>query len=237
MSRFERTELLIGKEKIDILRKKKVAVFGLGGVGGYACEALARSGVGELHLIDNDIVDETNINRQIIALKSTIGRDKVDVMKERIFDIGDDIRVFTYKVFLTSDNIDTLPFDKFDYVVDAIDTISAKVALIEKAEGNNIPIISAMGTGNKLYAEKLKIADIYDTKVCPLAKTIRTELKKRDIKKLKVVYSEELPKNEISDEEKTDNYKNHKRVISSISYVPAVAGLLMAEEVIKDLIV
>ena len=180
MSRFERTELLIGKEKLDILRKKKVAVFGLGGVGGYACEALARSGVGELHLIDNDIVDETNINRQIIALKSTIGRDKVDVMKERIFDIGDDIKVFTYKVFLTSDNIDTLPFDKFDYVVDAIDTISAKVALIEKAEGNNIPIISAMGTGNKLYAEKLKIADIYDTKVCPLAKTIRTELKKRD---------------------------------------------------------
>ena len=141
MSRFERTELLIGKEKLDILRKKKVAVFGLGGVGGYACEALARSGVGELHLIDNDIVDETNINRQIIALKSTIGRDKVDVMKERIFDIGDDIRVFTYKVFLTSDNIDTLPFDKFNYVVDAIDTISAKVALVEKAEGNNLQFL------------------------------------------------------------------------------------------------
>ena len=236
MSRFSRTELLIGKEQLLKLKNKKVAVFGLGGVGGHACEALARAGVGELHLIDKDVVDETNINRQIIALESTIGLPKVEVMKKRIEDIDKSIKVYTYNLYFSSENRNEIPFDSFDYIVDAIDTVSSKIELITCAKEKNIPIISAMGTGNKLDPTKFKIADIYDTKVCPLAKVIRNELKKRDIKSLKVVYSEEEPVNLLSDKEKEENFKNHEKMIGSISYVPATAGLMMASQVINDFI-
>lgn len=211
---------------MEKLRCSRVAVFGIGGVGGYVCEALARSGVGSMDFIDKDIVDSTNINRQIIATSSSVGRNKVDVMKERVLDINPEIKINTYKRFFLPENSDEFNFNEYDYVVDAVDTVTAKIELIMKADEKNVPIISSMGAGNKLDGSMFKVADIYDTKVCPLAKVMRRELKKRGINKLKVVYSEEMPIHIESDVRGTPG---------SVAFVPSVAGLIIAGEVIKDL--
>lgn len=249
---FQRIEFLIGKESLNILKEKHVAIFGIGGVGGYVCEALSRCGIYNFTLVDNDIVDITNLNRQIIALHSTIGKEKVIVMKDRILDINPDAKIEMKNVFVTPDNIDDFDWNGFDYVVDAIDNITAKIKIIEKANENNIPIISSMGTGNKLNPTKIMVTDIYKTKICPLARVMRRELKKRDIKSLKVVYSEETPikpdygsilnkeENKVKDKDKiTDNCEKGKRkkaIPGSTSFVPSVAGLIIASEVIRDLI-
>lgn len=229
---FSRTQMLVGKEKLDILLKSRVAVFGVGGVGGYVCEALARAGVGAIDLVDNDTVSESNINRQIIALKSTVGKQKTEVMKERILDINPDICVKVHDIFVLPENIDEFDFSCYDYIVDAIDTVSGKLAIIEKAYFSEIPVISSMGTGNKLDPLKFEIADINKTSVCPLARVMRYELRKRGVKKLKVLYSKEEPvkplKEEVSETGKT--------IPGSISFVPSVAGLIIGAEVIKDII-
>lgn len=219
---FSRTEILIGKEGLERLKCSTVAVFGVGGVGGYAVEALARSGVGSLHLIDNDKVSVSNLNRQIIATVSTIGRYKVDVAKERILDINPEARVHTRRTFYMPDTAQEFDFTGYDYVVDAIDTVTGKLALIQQADQAGVPIISSMGAGNKLEASAFEVADIYQTSVCPLAKVMRKELKKRGIRKLKVVYSKELP-------------AVNSRPPGSIAFVPAVAGLILAGEVVKEL--
>ena len=224
-NQFSRTETLIGNEALDKLSKSRVAVFGVGGVGGYVVEALARAGVGSIDLIDNDDINITNINRQIIALHSTIGKSKVDIAKERILDINPNIKVFTHKIFFTPETSNDFDFTKYDYIVDAIDSVTGKIELVIKAQENNIPIIASMGTGNKLHPEMFEVSDIYKTSVCPLAKVMRAELKKRGVKKLKVVYSKESPIKQ-----------NGQRVPASISFVPPVAGLIIAGEVIKDLI-
>ena len=224
-NQFSRTETLIGKETLDKLSKSRVAVFGEGGVGGYVVEALARAGVGSIDLIDNDDINITNINRQIIALHSTIGKSKVDIAKERILDINPNIKVFTHKIFFTPETSNDFDFTKYDYIVDAIDSVTGKIELVIKAQENNTPIIASMGTGNKLHPEMFEVSDIYKTSVCPLAKVMRSELKKRGVKKLKVVYSKESPIKQ-----------NGQRVPASISFVPPVAGLIIAGEVIKDLI-
>ena len=228
LSQFSRTELLIGKDNIEKLNKAIVAVFGIGGVGSYVVEALARAGIGSFVLVDKDNVDITNINRQIIATHNTIGKAKVDVAKERIFSINPNANVKTYKEFFMKDSTDL--FDSsVSYVVDAVDNVTAKIELVLRANKYNVPIISSMGTGNKLDPKKFEVTDIYKTSVCPLAKVMRKELKKRDIKNLKVVYSKEDPKKIKFDE-------NEKVVPASISFVPSVAGLIIAEEVIKDII-
>lgn len=226
---FSRLEKLIGTNNVERLSEKKVIVFGVGGVGGYACEALARSGVGQIDIVDNDTVSISNINRQIIALHSTIGRDKVEVMKERMLDINPKLIVNTYNLFYTPDNSNTIDLSKYDYVIDAIDTVTSKIELCVICDKLSIPLISSMGTGNKLDPTKFKISDIYKTSVCPLARAMRVELKKRGIKHLKVVYSEETPVINGIDE-------NGKRVPSSSAFTPSVAGLIIASEVIKDLI-
>ena len=228
----QRTEMLLGYDGVENLKNSKVAVFGVGGVGGYTAEALARSGVGSIDLYDSDRVSLSNINRQIAALHSTVGKYKADVMKERILDINSCAEVNAYKVFYLPENADKYPLDKYDYVVDAIDTVSAKIELICRCDRLGVPIISAMGAGNKLDPTAFKVADIYSTKMCPLAKVVRRELKSRDIKSLKVVYSEEKakkPEINLSDSE------NSKPVPGSVSFVPSVAGLIIAGEVIKDL--
>ena len=224
-NQFSRTETLIGKEALKKLSNSKIAVFGIGGVGGYVVEALARAGIGSIDLIDNDDVNITNINRQIIALHSTIGKPKVEVAKERISDINPSIKVNTYKVFYTPETSKDFDFSKYDYIVDAIDSVTGKIELVLKAQDANTPIISCLGTGNKLHPEMFEISDIYKTSVCPLAKVMRTELKKRGVKKLKVVYSKETPIKQ-----------SGQRIPASISFVPSVAGLIIAGEVIKDLI-
>ena len=193
LTQFSRTELLLGKEGMERLKNARVAVFGVGGVGGYVCEALVRSGVGSFDLIDDDKVCLTNLNRQIIATRSTVGKYKVDVMKERMLDINPDVQVETYKCFFLPENADDFPFAEYDYVVDAVDTVTAKIELVMKCQSMGVPIISSMGAGNKLDASAFQVADIYKTKMCPLAKVMRRELKKRGVKKLKVVYSEEKP--------------------------------------------
>ena len=231
---FDRTRMLLGNETVENLKSKRVAVFGIGGVGGYTCEALARSGVGKLDLIDKDTVDITNLNRQIIALSSTVGRPKVDVMKERILDINPEAEVRTYETFFLPENSDEFPFDEYDYIVDAVDTVAAKIELILKAESAGVPIISAMGAGNKLSAEGFRVADIYDTKVCPLARVMRRELKNRGIKKLKVVYSEEQPI-ECNSEVNVELRQSGRPSPGSIAYAPAIAGLIIAAEVIQEL--
>ena len=208
-----------------------MAVFGIGGVGGYVCEALVRSGVGYLDLIDDDKVNITNINRQIIATEKTLGKYKVDVMKDRILEINPDAIVNTYKCFFLPENADSFPFEEYDYVVDAVDTVTAKIELVMKCQERNVPIISSMGAGNKLDASAFMVADIYKTKMCPLAKTMRHELKKRNVKKLKVVYSEEeplVPLSNLSDDRK-------RAIPGSVAFVPSVAGLIIAGEVIKDM--
>lgn len=222
---FQRTEALIGQDALLKLNKSHVAVFGVGGVGGYVVEALARSGVGEITLIDNDIIKASNINRQIIALHSTIGESKTQAFSKRIADINPEIKVNTLNLFVLPENINEIDFSCFDYVVDAIDTVSGKISIIEKCNESNTPVISSMGTGNKLDPTMFEVTDINKTSVCPLARVMRYELKKRGVKKLKVLYSKENP------------VKNSNgRVPASISFVPSVAGLIIAGEVIKDII-
>ena len=223
--------MLIGEEAVEKLKRARVAVFGVGGVGGYAIEALARAGVGAIDLIDNDRVSESNINRQIIALHSTVGRLKTDVMKEPLLDVNPQMDVRTHNVFFLPENADGFDFSGYDYVVDAIDTVSGKIALIERAKKANVPVISCMGTGNKLNPSAFVVADIEKTSVCPLARVMRRELKKRGISGGKVVYSTEEPKNESAEKSETG-----KPTPASISFVPPVAGLLLASAVIKDLI-
>ena len=237
LNQFARTELLLGREAMDTLQNARVAVFGIGGVGGYVCEALVRTGVGAFDLIDNDQVSLTNINRQIIASHSTVGRDKVDVMKERMLDINPDVEVRVHRCFFLPDNADEFPFAEYDYVVDAVDTVSAKIALVMKCEQEGIPIISSMGAGNKLEAAAFQVADIYKTQMCPLAKVMRHELKKRGVKKLKVVYSEEKPIAPIGLEGADREVKGTAghTAPGSLAYVPSVAGLILAGEVVKDL--
>ena len=239
MNKFARTKLLLGQDGIDKLQASRVAVFGVGGVGGYVCEALVRSGIGTFDIIDNDKVCESNINRQIIATTKTIGRDKVDVMRERMQDINPDVTVNIHKCFFLPENADEFPFEEYDYVVDAVDTVTAKIALVMKCKEKNVPIISSMGAGNKLDASAFKVSDIYKTKVCPLAKVMRHELKKRGVKKLKVVYSEELPLTPLNDGtnvcEKEDSTIVKRATPGSVAFVPSVAGLIIAGEVVKDL--
>lgn len=236
--RFSRTELLVGADNIERLRRARVAVFGVGGVGGYAVEALARSGIGTLDLIDNDRVSVSNINRQIIAVETSIGRYKVDVARERVLDINPDIKVNIYKTFYMPDTKDQFDFTQYDYVIDAIDTVTGKIALVMQAKDANVPVISSMGTGNKLDASLFQVADIYQTSVCPLAKVMRKELKRCGIEKLKVVYSKEKPLSPITDgkESQEELPKGRRQIPGSIAFVPPVAGLLLAGEVVKDLI-
>ena len=231
MEFLSRTENLIGKDAVAKLQKARVAVFGVGGVGGYVVEALARSGVGAIDLIDNDKVALSNINRQIIALHSTVGEWKTDVAAKRVKDINPDIKVRTYNLFFLPETADEFDFDGVDYVVDAIDTVSGKIALIESAKDRNISVISSMGTGNKLDPTAFEVADITKTSVCPLARVMRRELKKRGIEHVKVVYSKEEPFAGGQIDEQTG-----KSIPASISFVPSVAGLIIAGEVIKDLI-
>lgn len=248
LTQFSRTELLFGKEAMDKLAGSKVAVFGIGGVGGYVCEALVRSGVGAFDLIDDDKVCLTNLNRQIIATRSTVGKYKTDVMRDRMLDINPNVEVEVHKCFFLPENADDFPWDSYDYVVDAVDTVTAKIALVMKCKEKNIPIISSMGAGNKLDGSQFKVADIYKTKVCPLAKVMRRELKKRGVKKLKVVYSEEIPTRPIEDmaiscrnncicPPGAEHKCTERRYIpGSVAFVPSVAGLIIAGEVAKDLI-
>ena len=199
LNQFSRTQLLLGKEAMDKLKNSRVAVFGIGGVGGYVCEALVRSGVGHFDLIDDDKVCLTNLNRQIIATRKTVGQYKTDVMKERMLDINPDIEVNVHKCFFLPENAEEFPFAQYDYVVDAVDTVTAKIELVMKAKEMEVPIISSMGAGNKLDPSAFRVADIYKTKMCPLAKVMRRELKQRGVKKLKVVYSEEKPTRPLED--------------------------------------
>ncbi|HJB28496.1 MAG TPA: tRNA threonylcarbamoyladenosine dehydratase [Candidatus Blautia faecavium] len=231
---YSRMELLIGREGVTKLGTAKIAVFGLGGVGSYVVEALARCGVGSLTLVDHDKISVTNINRQLLALNSTIGRSKVQVAKERIHDIDDDIIVHTYEVFYNEDTEDMFDFHAYDYIVDAIDTVTSKLMLISRAKECRVPIISCMGTGNKLDPSRFEITDIARTSVCPLAKVIRSELRKRGIRKVKVLYSKEKPI-AVSRSEETKGTSN-RPVPGSIAFVPAAAGLMIAGEVVKDLL-
>ena len=228
---FSRTELLLGQEGVEKLKKSRVAVFGVGGVGGYVVEALARSGVGTLDLIDNDVVSLSNINRQIIALHSTVGRLKTEVAAERAKDINPNITVHTHNVFYLPETAAQFDFSAYDYVVDAIDTVSGKIALVEQAKAANVPIISAMGAGNKIDPTAFLVADVSQTTVCPLARVMRRELKKRGIEHLKVVYSQEEPI-----PVKTVDEETGKPIPASVAFVPSVVGLILAGEVIKDLI-
>ena len=229
MEKLKRTEMLFGKEKVDSLSKKRVIVFGIGGVGGYTCEALARTGVGAIDLVDNDTVAESNINRQIIALSSTVGKYKTEAMRDRIKDINPEIKVNVINEFFTSETVESFDFTEYDYIVDAIDTVSTKIALVEKAYNLNIPIISAMGAGNKTDPCAFKVADIYKTSVCPLARAMRQRLKEKGIKRLKVVYSEEKPSCAYQEKD------GGRLAPASCAFVPSVAGLIIASEVIKDL--
>lgn len=247
LNQFSRTQLLIGEEAIQRLAKSRVAVFGIGGVGGYVCEALVRSGVGAFDLVDDDKVCLTNLNRQIIATRKTVGKYKVEVMKERMLEINPDVDVRTYPCFFLPENADDFPFEEYDYIVDAVDTVTAKLEIIMRAKEKNVPVISAMGAGNKLDPGSFRIADIYDTSVCPLARVMRRELKKRNIKSLKVVYSDEQPIRPIED--MSISCRTHcicppgaahkcterRDIPGSTAFVPAVAGLMIAGEIVKDL--
>ena len=219
---FCRTAQLLGNENVENLFDKHVIVFGVGGVGGYVVEALARSGVGKISIVDNDVVNESNINRQIIALHSTVGMQKVEVLKNRILDINPECQVFVYNQFFLPENSNDFDFSIYDYVVDAVDTVTAKIEIIKKSKESNVPVISSMGTGNKLNPMGFKVSDISKTKVCPLARVMRNELKKRGISKVKCVYSEENP-------------VIQTQTPASVAFVPSVAGLLIASEVVKDL--
>lgn len=231
---FCRTSLLIGEAGIEKLNNAKVAVFGVGGVGGYVVEALARSGVGSFVLVDKDDVSVSNINRQIIALQSTVGKYKVDVMRDRILDINPEANVEVHRTFFLPENSDEFDFSQYTYVVDAVDTVTAKLEIVMKAKEAGVPVISSMGAGNKLDATAFKVTDIYKTNVCPLAKVMRKELKARGVKKLKVVYSEEQPMS--PDTSKLQSSEEKKRIPGSVAFVPSVVGLIIAGEVVKDIV-
>ena len=232
ITQFNREEILLGTEALDVLKNSRVAVFGIGGVGGYTAEALIRAGVGELDFIDNDVVSLTNLNRQIIALHSTLGKSKVEVMKNRALDINPEAKINTYQCFYLPENAKDFDFSVYDYIVDAVDTVSAKIALVMQANITKTPIISAMGAGNKLNPAEFEICDISKTKVCPLAKVMRKELKNRGINHLKVVYSPEPPLKPAESDEQSAK----RQTAGSVSFVPPVVGLLMASEVVKDLL-
>ena len=229
MGIFDRSEVLLGADALNTLKNAHVAVFGVGGVGSYTVEALVRGGVGRLSIFDGDTVSETNINRQLVATSKTVGKDKVSVAMSHALDVNPDVQVKAEKIFFCAENADSIDFSQFDYVVDAIDTVSSKLLLIEKSKAADVPVISCMGAGNKLDATRFEVADISKTSVCPLAKVMRYELKKRGISKVKVVYSKEEPiKHGLSE--------NGRPLPGSVSFVPSVAGLIIAGEVIKDLI-
>ena len=247
LNQFSRTELLLGKEAMDKLQNSRVAVFGIGGVGGYVCEALVRSGIGAFDLIDDDKVCLTNLNRQIIATRKTVGQYKTEVMRDRILEINPKAEVRIHHCFYLPENADDFDFSEYDYVVDAVDTVTAKLELIMRAKESGTPVISSMGAGNKLDASAFRVADIYKTKVCPLAKVMRRELKKRGVKKLKVVYSEEQPIRPVED--MAISCRSHcicppgakhkcterRDIPGSVAFVPSVVGLIIAGEVVKDL--
>ena len=247
LNQFSRTQLLIGADAIKKLSESRVAVFGIGGVGGYVCEALVRSGVGHFDLIDDDKVCLTNLNRQILATRKTVGKYKAEVMAERMLEINPEADIRIHKCFFLPENADDFPFDEYDYVIDAVDTVTAKLELIMRCKEKNVPVISAMGAGNKLDAGRMKIADIYETSVCPLARVMRHELRKRGVKKLKVVYSDEQPIRPLED--MSISCRSHcicppgaqhkcterRDIPGSTAFVPAVAGLLIAGEAVKDL--
>lgn len=247
LNQFSRTQLLLGESAMQELANKRVAVFGIGGVGGYACEALVRSGIGAFDLIDDDKVCLTNLNRQIIATRKTVGKYKTEVMKERMLEINPNVDVRIHNCFFLPENADKFPFDEYDYIIDAVDTVTAKISIIMKANELGIPVISSMGAGNKLDPTAFMVADIYKTRVCPLANVMRRELKKRGVKKLKVVYSEEQPTRPIEDmsiscrtncicppgaEHKCTERRD---IPGSVAFVPSVVGLIIAGEVIKDI--
>lgn len=233
MRQFRRTEMLFGAEAMEKLKNARVAVFGIGGVGGHVVEALVRSGIGAIDLIDNDVVHNSNINRQVVALLSNVGEPKVDAFEKRIKDINPDVIVYKHNCFFLPENSDQFDFKAYDYIADCIDTVSGKIELVLKAKEAGIPIISSMGTGNKLNPADLEISDVYKTSVCPLAKVMRQELKKRRIKKLKVVYSKEIP---ATPQNASFDEKSGKRLIGSNAFVPATAGLIIASEIVKDII-
>ena len=247
LNQFSRTQLLLGESAMQELANKRVAVFGIGGVGGYACEALVRSGIGAFDLIDDDKVCLTNLNRQIIATRKTVGKYKTEVMKERMLEINPNVDVRIHNCFFLPENADEFPFNEYDYIIDAVDTVTAKTSIVMKANELGIPVISSMGAGNKLDPTAFMVADIYKTRVCPLAKVMRRELKKRGVKKLKVVYSEEQPTRPIEDmsiscrtncicppgaEHKCTERRD---IPGSVAFVPSVVGLIIAGEVIKDI--
>lgn len=247
LNQFSRTQLLLGQESMKKLAKSRVAVFGIGGVGGYVCEVLVRSGIGAFDLIDDDKVCLTNLNRQIIATRKTVGQYKAEVMAERIREINPDVDIRIHKCFFLPENADEFPFAEYDYIVDAVDTVTAELALVMKANELHIPIISSMGAGNKLDPTAFRVADIYKTKVCPLAKVMRIECRKRRIKKLKVVYSKEVPTRPIED--MSISCRTHcicppgaqhkcterRDIPGSTAFVPSVVGLIIAGEVVKDI--
>ena len=247
LNQFSRTELLYGKEAMEKLQNARVAVFGVGGVGGYVCEALVRSGVYHFDLIDDDKVCLTNLNRQIIATRKTVGKYKAEVMRDRMLEINPDADIAVHKCFFLPENADEFPFDQYNYIVDAVDTVTAKIELVMKAKEKNVPIISSMGAGNKLDPSAFKVSDIYKTKVDPLARVLRRELKKRGVRKLKVVYSEEQPIRPIED--MSISCRTHcicppgakhkcterRDIPGSTAFVPSVVGLIIAGEIIKDL--
>lgn len=246
LNQFSRTELLYGKEAMDRLANARIAVFGIGGVGGYTVEALARSGVGALDLIDDDKVCLTNLNRQIIATRKTVGKFKVDVAKERLLDINPDIKIETYKTFYSPKNSSEFDFTKYDYIVDAIDSVTGKIELVLRADESGTPIISSMGAGNKINPSAFEVADIYSTSVCPLARVMRSELRKRGIKKLKVVYSKEKPITPVGDMDtdsadcictsEGENKRTQRRQVpGSTAFVPSVVGMIIAGEIINDI--
>ena len=231
---FSRTARLIGIPGIERLQQTRVAIFGVGGVGGFAAEALARSGIGAIDLFDSDVVSESNINRQIIALHSTLGRPKVEVMRERLSDINPEVRVEAHRLFYLPENADTVDLTQYDYIVDAVDTVAAKIELAVRSEALKIPLISAMGAGNKLDPSAFEVSDIYKTSVCPLARAMRQALKKRGVKRLKVVYSREIPIENAPGFLIEDG--KSRPAPGSTAFCPSVAGLIMAGEVVRDLI-
>ena len=233
---FSRTAMLLGEEALEKLGKARVAVFGIGGVGGYVAEALVRAGVGAIDMIDNDTVCESNLNRQIVATRSVLGQYKVDAMEARIKDINPECQIKTYKCFYLPETAGEFDFKEYSYVVDAIDTVTGKIQLVMQAKEAGVPIISSMGTGNKLNPMELEITDIYKTSVCPLAKVMRRELKQRGIKGLKVLYSKEEPRKPMWQPETEDKGSPRRATPGSVSFVPSVAGLIIASEVVKDLI-
>ncbi len=250
---FSRTQLLLGEAGMERLRNARVAIFGIGGVGGYVCEALVRSGIGAFDLVDNDTVSFSNLNRQIIATHDTLGRFKTDVMRERMLSINPEVSIRVHPCFFLPENAEDFPFEEYDYVVDAVDTVTAKIELILQAQAAGVPVISAMGAGNKLDPGRMKVADIYDTKICPLARVMRRELKKRGVEHLKVVYSEEEPVKanaagkeepvkanaarnpEVKETDQADAAPAKRSIPGSTAFVPAVCGLLIAGEIVKEL--